>query len=99
MFLWIYIWQIKNLEICTFSCDMEILNGKFVFWKKLVVTCVKLLSSNLSLNYEDDRDKPLALECDRAQIFIQDNHAPCRSSRFYIIWIYAYDSLMTSRYF
>jgi hypothetical protein len=65
------------------------------FGKNSVVACVKLLSSNLPLDCEEDHDKPLSLECDRAQISIQDIHTPCRSCRVYIISIYAYDFLMT----
>jgi len=69
--------------------------------KKPVVAYVKLLSSNLPLEYVEDHDKPLPLECDRAQISIQDIHAPCLSNRLDIISVYVYDSLMNSfsRYF
>ena len=54
------------------------------FGKKPVVTCVKLLSSDLPLGYVEDHDKPLPLECDRPQISIQDIHTPCRLSRVYV---------------
>jgi len=64
--------------------------------KKPVVACVKLLASNLSLDYVEDRDKPLPLECDRTQISIRDIPTPCRSNRVDIISVYVYDSLMTS---
>lgn len=66
------------------------------FGKKQVVTCVKLLSSNLPLDYVEDHDKPLPLDCDRPQISIQDIHTPCRLSRVYVISICACDSLMNS---
>jgi hypothetical protein len=66
------------------------------FGKKPVVTCVELLYSNLPLDYVEGHDKSLPLECDLAQISIQDIHTPCRSSRFYVISVSAYDSLMAS---
>jgi len=44
----------------------------------------------------EDHDKPLPLECDRAQISIQDIHAPRLSNRVDIISVYVYDSLMNS---
>jgi len=64
--------------------------------KKQVVTCDKFLSSILPLDFVEDHNKPLPLECDRAQIIIQDIHTFCRSNRIDIISICVYDSLMTS---
>jgi len=64
--------------------------------KKPVVTCVKLLSSYLPLDYVEDHDKPLPLECDRAQISIQNIHTHCRSNRVDIISVFVYESLTNS---
>jgi hypothetical protein len=87
---------LKDLLIYTFSCDTEIFNGKLVFWEEPVVACVKLIASNLPLDYVEDRDKPLPLEFDRIQISIRDIHPPCRSNRVDIISVSVCDSLMTS---
>jgi hypothetical protein len=64
--------------------------------KKPVVASVKLIDSNLPLDYVEDRDKPLPLECDRIQISIRDIHPPCHSNRVNIISVYVCDSIMIS---
>ena len=64
--------------------------------KKPVVTCVKLLSSYLPLDYMEDHYKPLPLECDRAQISIQNTHTHCRSNCVNIISVFVYESLINS---
>lgn len=64
--------------------------------KKPVVTCVRLLSLYLPLDYVEGHDKPLPLECDQVQISIQNIYTHCRSNRVDIILIFVYEFLTNS---